>query len=72
MEELRRLDLLATPQRPSPRPIQWDDITRLTYLNAVIKVPSAALQSCPPLFLDVHVIGVDCESLPQGKILLSH
>ena len=46
VEELRSLDLLATPEQPTPRPIQWDDIPRLTYLNAVIKVPSIALQSC--------------------------
>ena len=38
VEELRSLDLLATPEQPSPRPIQWEDIPRLTYLNAVIKV----------------------------------
>ncbi|CAL5219591.1 g1454 [Coccomyxa viridis] len=37
VEELRSLDLLATPKQPSPRPIQWEDIPRLTYLNAVIK-----------------------------------
>ena len=38
VEELRSLDLLATPEQPSPRPIQWENIPRLTYLNAVIKV----------------------------------
>ena len=45
VEELRSLDLLATPEQPTPRPIQWDDIPHLTYLNAVIKVPSIAPQS---------------------------
>ena len=38
VEELKSLDLLATAEQPSPRPIQWDDIPRLIYLNAVIKV----------------------------------
>lgn len=38
MEELRSNGLLATPEKPTPRPIEWDDIQKLTYLNAVIKV----------------------------------
>ena len=37
-EELRQHDLLATVEQPNPRAIQWDDIPKLTYLNAVIKV----------------------------------
>ena len=37
VEELRRLDLLATAARPAPRPIQWEDVAKLTYLNNVIK-----------------------------------
>ena len=38
MEELRALGLLATPEQPAPRPIQWEDVAKLTYLNNVIKV----------------------------------
>ncbi len=38
VEELKGLDLLATVDKPVPRPIEWDDIPKLTYLNAVIKV----------------------------------
>ena len=38
VEELRQHDLLATAEQPNPRAIQWDDIPKLTYLNAVIKV----------------------------------
>lgn len=38
-EELASLCLLATHKSPQPRPLQWDDLKRLTYLNAVIKVP---------------------------------
>lgn len=37
-EELDSLGLLATPQRPQPRPIECDDIPKLVYLTAVIKV----------------------------------
>ena len=37
VEELKSNGLLATPEKPSPRPIEWDDIPKLTYLNAVIK-----------------------------------
>ena len=38
VEELRQHDLLATAEQPNPRAFQWDDIPKLTYLNAVIKV----------------------------------
>ena len=38
MDELRIYDLLTTPEQPNPRPIQWEDIPKLTYLGAVIKV----------------------------------
>ena len=38
LEELKSLDLLATPEQPQPRAIQWEDVPRLMYLNAVIKV----------------------------------
>ena len=38
VKELRQHDLLATAEQPNPRAIQWDDIPKLTYLNAVIKV----------------------------------
>ncbi len=38
VEELKSLDLLATPEQPQPRAIQWDDVPKLTYLTAVIKV----------------------------------
>ena len=44
VEELKSLDLLATAEQPAPRPIQWDDIPRLIYLNAVIKVLSIPRQ----------------------------
>jgi hypothetical protein len=39
VEELRSLDLLATHARPAPRAIEWEDTSKLVYLNNVIKVP---------------------------------
>jgi cytochrome P450 len=36
--ELAEHSLLATPTNPCPRPVAWDDLVKLTYLNAVIKV----------------------------------
>ena len=44
VEELKSLDLLASAEQPAPRPIQWDDIPRLIYLNAVVKVLSVPPQ----------------------------
>ena len=37
--ELDALELLVTPRRPRPRALEWADLGRLTYLQAVIKVP---------------------------------
>ena len=36
--ELAQHGLLATAAQPTPRPIEWDDIPKLTYLQAGIKV----------------------------------
>lgn len=41
--ELASLGLLATPEQPQPRPIEWDDLGKLVYLNTVIKVQVQAL-----------------------------
>ena len=35
--ELDELGLLATAEHPAPRPIEWEDTSRLRYLNCVIK-----------------------------------
>ena len=59
VEQLKSLDLLATAEQPAPRPIQWDDIPRLTYLNAVIKVCAAATQ---PMTTWQHVSRVICNA----------
>ena len=53
VEELRSLNLLATPEQPTPRPIQWDDIPKLTYINVVIKVAFAPLQDLKPSQHDI-------------------
>ena len=49
LAELEELQLLASPQRPSPRPIEYTDLNRLTYLSCCIKVP--ALPSAIGLFM---------------------
>ncbi len=35
--ELDAAELLVTPSRPHPRELEYNDLTKLTYLNAVIK-----------------------------------
>ncbi|CAL8468296.1 g7836 [Coccomyxa elongata] len=37
VEELARLGLLATLDKPQPRALQYEDLSKLTYLNLVIK-----------------------------------
>lgn len=39
LDELEEAGLLACAGNPKPRPIQWDDLGKLRYLDAVIKVP---------------------------------
>ena len=38
VKELGSLGLLATTGSPQPRPFQYEDLSKLTYLNLVIKV----------------------------------
>ena len=40
--ELDALGLLATPARPRPRPLEYEDLAQLRYLACVIKVGTAA------------------------------
>jgi hypothetical protein len=35
--ELASLGLLGTPENPTPRAVEWDDLPKLVYLDAVIK-----------------------------------
>lgn len=37
LAELDSLGLLVTPERPNPRPMEFDDIAKLTYTNNCIK-----------------------------------
>ena len=47
MEELRLLDLLATPQQPRPRDMEHADLGKLTYLSCAIKVGfSSIISAC--------------------------
>ena len=38
VEELRSLDLLATPERPRARALEYADLGKLVYLSSAIKV----------------------------------
>ena len=38
LAELDALGLLVTPERPNPRQMEWDDLGKLSYTNACIKV----------------------------------
>ena len=38
LAELDAHDLLVTSERPNPRPLEWDDLGKLTYTNNCIKV----------------------------------
>ena len=48
VKELDGLGLLATKERPRPRELQYEDLSKLTYLNLVIKA-SPALHCAPHL-----------------------
>lgn len=41
--ELDKAGLLASKERPHPRPLEFEDLSRLPYLNACLKVCSALL-----------------------------
>ena len=43
LAELDGLGLLVTPERPNPRPLEYDDLTKLTYTNNCIKVCTSTL-----------------------------
>lgn len=46
--ELDALELLVTPKRPHPRALEWADLGRLTYLQAVIKARARPWGPEPP------------------------
>ncbi len=39
LAELDAHSLLVTQARPKPRPLEWEDLGRLSYMNNCIKVP---------------------------------
>ena len=43
-EELQGLGLLAAKDAPSPRLLEYEDLAKLTYLNACLKVRLTKLQ----------------------------
>lgn len=43
-DELDALGLLATLGRPSPRPLVYEDLAKLTWLGCIIKVGSVCLR----------------------------
>ena len=45
--ELEQAGLLATPQQPEPRALQYADLSKLTYLNMVIKARSSHPRTAP-------------------------
>ena len=65
VEELKSNGLLATPEKPSPRPIEWDDIPKLTYLNAVIKASAQ-----PGHYTQCFLSGISGLSEFQGRLSL--
>lgn len=53
MEELDGLGLLVTEERPSPRELEYADISKLTYLAAVMKAtPPPSLAGATLLLLE--------------------
>ena len=59
--ELRELGLLATPEQPHPRALEYTDLAKLTYLNDALKVLSTTTH-CPypsiPQVLSQECIGI--------------
>lgn len=47
--ELASLGLLATPEQPNPKPLEYADISKLTYLSCVIKVQQLHLSLSVPM-----------------------
>ena len=67
LAELEGLELLKTPQNPRPREMAYADLSKLTYLNAVIKVfkPGFLPRKSPVFGLPVSSISVEAAVLFQ-------
>ena len=66
-EELDSLGLLAKPGSPQPRALQYDDLSKLTYLNMVIKARTIPVQRAvcamirrPPKATRQHCYELQC------------
>ena len=55
LAELDAHGLLVTPERPKPRPLEWEDLGRLSYMNNCIKVfPISRSLLCAVAWLRPH------------------
>ena len=68
VEELDRLGLLATKERPQPREIKYEDLSKLTYLNLVIKV----CHQCKGLFTYLPLCCENASLLCSSTLLYMH
>lgn len=59
LAELEGLELLKTPQNPRPREMAYADLSKLTYLNAVIKVLQTLPREFPVFGFPVSSISVE-------------
>ena len=66
VEELDSLGLLAKPGSPQPRTLQYEDLSKLTYLNMVIKACTISVQTV------VRTIMIDNLLKPFGKDVVSY
>ena len=57
LEELDSLELLITPERPRPREMVYADLSKLVYLNAVIKV-GCSVGHLTMRLIPYHLIGL--------------
>ena len=64
-EELDSLGLLAKPGCPQPRALQYDDLSKLTYLNMVIKARTIPVQRAVCAMISDNLLK------PLGKVVQS-
>ncbi|BDA44790.1 probable Dynein assembly factor 1, axonemal at C-terminar half [Coccomyxa sp. Obi] len=73
VEELDQLGLLATPERPTPRGLELADLSRLTYLNCVIKESMRKRPVLPLMFRRaVKDVRIGPYLFPAGTIIEVH
>ena len=81
LEELDRLELLATPQRRRPRPMTYDDLAALSCTSAAIKVTdntvrcqlpkSASDASSDAAGVNAHAAGTERWHKPHDRVRCS-